>query len=228
MLNNIHFTSIKEAMVEILDHPLLQDVTIEQAVRYTLQFMNKVGYPQMYENKLADVEIEDHRGMLPCDCISIVQVMDGCSRETLKLMTDVFDSYAESIPAYKIQGRCIFTTFHDGKIKVAYRAIKTDKMGFPMIPDSPLFIEALGLYIKVKVFTYKFDEGKVPQGVLQNAKQDYAWAVGQLNSEMTLPNYDEMEIMTNMFNQLIPSVHLASDGFLHLGDHMNLPNRRRR
>lgn len=45
---------------------------------------------------------------------------------------------------------------------------------------------------------------------------------------MSTPNIAEMENITNMFNQLIPSTHEYRDGFVHLGDHINLPNGRRR
>jgi hypothetical protein len=39
--------------------------------------------------------------MLPCDCISVVQVMDETG-DCLKLMTDTFEQYDEQIPSYKI------------------------------------------------------------------------------------------------------------------------------
>lgn len=160
MVDNINMISIKELMARVTGHPLMQDVTLEQGIRYTVDFINIVGYPEIYKNKLADVEIQDHRGLLPCDLIQLVQVMDSC-HEALKQMTDNFSQYKESIPAYKVQGRCIFTTFKDGTVKVAYKAMYLDDDGFPMIPDMPLFQKALELYIKSNVFAIKFDLGKI-------------------------------------------------------------------
>lgn len=225
MVDNINMISIKELMARVTGHPLMQDITLEQGIRYTVDFINIVGYPEIYKNKLADVEIENYRGLLPCDLVQVVQVMNP-DHEALKQMTDNFNSYSESIPAYKIQGRCIFTTFKDGLVKVAYRAMYLDDEGFPMIPDMPLFQKALELYIKSNVFTVKFDLGKVNQNVLQHTEQEYCWAVAQLQSQMNTPNVAEMENITNMFNQLIPGTHEYKDGFVHLGDHINLPNRR--
>ena len=49
--------------------------------------------------------------------------------------------------------------------------------------------------------------------------------MAQLNSEMALPNYAEMENITNMINQLIPSVHEYSRAFNTLGDHTVLNGR---
>ena len=174
---------------------------------------------------LVDVEIHQNRGVLPCDLLKTVQVM-GPNHESLKKMTDNFDSYMESIPAYKIQGKCIFTTFSEGIVKIAYRAMYLDDNGFPMIPDMPLFIKALKLYIKQEVFGEKFEDGDISGDVYKKVEQDYCWAVSQLTSQMTLPDVAEMENMTNMLNQLVPSMHEYRKGFLHLGDHVNLPNKR--
>lgn len=170
--------------------------------------------------------MEDYRGMLPCDLVELVQVM-GPDGECLKQMTDNFNSFVDVTPAYKVQGRCMFATFEDGDVKVAYRAVYTDDNGFPMIPDVPLFQKALELYIKKQVFTYKFDTGEVSQAVLQHTEQDYGWTAGQLQSRMTTPNLAEMENITNMFNQLIPGLHEYRKGFKNLGDHVDLPNKRR-
>lgn len=101
-----------------------------------------------------------------------------------------------------------------------------DENGFPMIPDVPLFQKALELYIKQNVFSMLFDLQKVSQAVLQHTEQEYCWTVGQLQSQMTSPNIAEMENITNIFNQLIPSTHEYRNGFVHLGDHVNLPNRK--
>lgn len=188
-----------------------------------MDFINIVGYPEIYKDKLADVTIDNHRGLLPCDLVQVVQVMDS-NRKALKQMTDNFDQYNLSIPAYKMQGNCIFTTFSDGIVKVAYRAMYIDDDGFPMIPDLPLFQRALELYIKEQVFTVLFDMQKISQAVLKQTKQDYCWAVAQLESRMAIPNLAEMENIKNMFSQLIPNNHEYRDGFVHLGDSIELPN----
>lgn len=69
MVDNINMISIKELMARVTGHPLMQDVTLEQGIRYTVDFINIVGYPEIYKNKLADVEIHEHRGLLPCDLV---------------------------------------------------------------------------------------------------------------------------------------------------------------
>ena len=226
MMDNINMVSIKDLMASLLDHPLLQDLTIEQCVRYTVEFINITGFNNVYKNKLCNVKIQNYRGQLPCDLVQLVQVMNCKDNEALKQMTGNFDLYRDYIPSYKTQGLFIFTTFEEGEVKVAYRAMHIDDEGFPMIPDLPLFQKALELYIKCKMFTKLFDQQKISQAVLQHTEQEYAWAIGQLNSDMKMPNLAEMENITNMLHQLIPNEHEYRDGFAHLGDHINLRNRR--
>ena len=181
----------------------------------------------MHLNSLIRQDFQIYIRMLPCDCVQVVQVMDK-HNECLKLMTDNFEQYDEQIPSYKIQGRVIFTTYNNTTVKVAYRAIPVDQDNFPMVPDIPLFLNALELYIKKKVFTIKFDMQEIPQGVLRQTQQDYAWAVAQLHSELTIPKVDEMANITYMLNQWVPSRHEFQKGFVHLGDHAHLRNERRR
>ena len=96
-----------------------------------------------------------------------------------------------------------------------------------MVPDIPLFIEALSLYVKKKAFTIKFDMQEIPYQVLRQAQQDYAWTVSQLQSELNMPNVGELMNITYMLSQWIPSKHEFQKGFVHLGDHTHLPNERR-
>ena len=90
MVKEIQYTSIKEILSNIMLHPMLKDVTLEQAVIYTLRFMGLHGLPHMYQDKIGYVDIEDFRGLLPCDLVSINQVKDCASGICLRSMTDSF------------------------------------------------------------------------------------------------------------------------------------------
>lgn len=253
MVKEVQYTSIKRVLDNLLDHPLLRDLTLEQVVRYTIRFIAINGQPKLYEDKIADVEIHDFRGVLPCDLISIIQVKDLKTGMCLRSMTDSFpsgllpcppkhpappkdlnnnardpkrhspwyippiDKYFEE-PAFKTQGRVIFTTFPEGMVGISYKAIPVDEDGFPMVLDNENYLAALEAYIKKQIFTIKFDTGKIQAGVLQNAQKEYAWLAGQLNSELNIPSVSEMQSITNMINTLIPKVREFDRGFKHLGD----------
>ena len=83
---------------------------------------------------------------------------------------------------FKTLGRVIYTSFKDGNIQIAYKAIPVDDEGLPMLPDNPIFLKALELYIKKEWFTILFDLGKIQPAVLNNTQQEYAFKAGQCNS----------------------------------------------
>ena len=251
MVKEVQYTNIRRVLDNLMDHPLLRDITLEQVVRHAIRFISLHGYPKLYEDKVDSVEIKDFRGVLPCDLISITQVRDLNSGVCLRSMTDTFvrgmndkaipappkdllhntdkempihDLYIPPMfkhlkePAFKTQGRVIYTSFPMGLVEVSYKAIPVDEDGFPMLIDNENYLAALEAYIKKQVFTVKFDTGKIQAGVLQNAQADYAWAAGELQDEFTVPSISEMESITRMWNTLIPRVTEFDDGFRHLGD----------
>lgn len=265
MVKELQYTSIRRVLDNLLDHPLLRDLTLEQVVRYTLRFISLHGYPKLYQDKVEDVEITDHRGVLPCDLVSIIQVKDLKTGVCLRSMTDNFakgmlPEHGESSPlnpkpehpehkpdlnnnmrknkpwyiprackykgepAFKTQGRIIYTSFPEGIIGISYRAIPVDEDGFPLLIDNEVYLGALEAYIKKQVFTVKFDTGKINAGVLQNAQTDYAMLSAELRTEFTVPSMSEMESYTRYFNSLIPRVKEFDNGFKNLGDREYLRN----
>lgn len=244
MVDEIQYTSIRRVLDNIMDHPLLRDVTMEQAIRYTLRFIGIHGYTHLYKDKIEDIGIHDFRGLLPCDLINIIQVKDCATGICLRTMTDTFPHalkehphhgekpipdnmreiyiprghrYKEE-PAFKTQGRVIFTSFPEGRISISYRAIPVDDDGFPLLIDNEVYLAALEAYIKVQVFTIKFDTGKISGSVLQNAQQEYAWRAGQLDEEMKTPSISEMETLTRMYNTLLLGKREFDNGFRDAGN----------
>ena len=245
MVTEIQYTSIHRVLDDCLEHPMLADLTLEQVVRYTVRFISKHGYAKLYQDKMEDVEIHDFRGVLPCDLISIIQVKDDETGVCLRGMTDNFPKglgsktsqhcvdpmnnvkkpwyiyrgkkYFEE-PSFKTQGRVIYTSFPEGIVTVSYKAGPVDDEGFPMLIDNETYLDALEAYIKKRVFTIKFDQGKINASVLQNAQAEYAVAARLLMSEFTLPSVSEMESMARMWSTLIPKMRDFDNGFVNAGD----------
>lgn len=263
MVRNVQYTSIMQVLDNLLDHPLLRDVSLDQAIRHTLRFIGLHGYPQLYQDKIADVEIHKFRGELPCDLISIQQVREKCSGICLRGMTKSFNPGLKNYPkkqtehprqvpdlvnghhnpmvpppymdgmdrwcdhphclpdeemSFKTQGRIIYTSFPEGVVEMAYKSIPVDDDGYPMIIDDENYIAALEAYIKVKVFTVKFETGKISDKILENAKQDYAWLSAQLMDTMTIPSVSEMEAIGRTWMTLIPNMRTFDIGFKDFGN----------
>ena len=82
-----------------------------------------------------------------------------------------------------------------------------------MIPDNGTFPRALELYIQKRYFTILFNSSKLPLNVLQNVQQEYAFYVGQAQSDLVRPSLDEMESIKNMWTTLIQKNYKHADGF---------------
>lgn len=219
------YISLKEILDNLLDHPMLREVSFERAVNYTQSFMRIVGCPKIFEEKTAIVEIEDYRGVLPCDFNEIIQVRthNTCddNYKVFRYSTDNFhmsENKQDSFDlTYKIQGNIIFTSMKEGTIEIAYNAFAIDSEGYPLIPDNSAFIRALELYIKKQCFTVLFDLGQINQAVYQNVRQEYAWAVGQAQSDLIRPTIDQMQAITNSLNTLIWRTTEHNNGFVNNG-----------
>lgn len=220
MVTNYQYINIREILSRILRHPLLQDLSLEAAVQYTVDFFGIMGLPTTYIDKVQSVEINNFRGLLPCDLISINQVKykDYCMR----YMTDNFNNCPHNTHTFKTQGRIIYTSFKEGNVDISYKAMLVDEEGYPLLPDEPTFLRALELYIKKQWFTILFDMNKISPAVLQNTQQEYAFAVGACNNTFIIPSVSEMESIKNMWNQLIPRFNEFKTGFKFQGSQEHL------
>lgn len=226
----VKYISIRQILDDLLDHPLLQDLSFERAVNYAIHFIQIVGVPNEFEEKIAPVNIENYRGCLPCDYYDMIQVRtyregEHCPK-VFRYASDSFHYSSKKGPnkdsdawdlTYKLQNNAIYTSLKEGAIEIAYRAIRVDKEGYPMIPENSSFIQALELYIKKKVFTILFDQGKISPAVLQNTQQEYAWYVGQAQRDLTMPTIDQMESISNMWTQLLQRNNEHSRSMKSLG-----------
>jgi hypothetical protein len=224
MVKEIEYISIRELLSRVLRHKLLQDFTLEQAIQYTLDFIGIFGFPELYEDKQAEIDICDFRGKLPCDLISIDMVKDCKTNVPLRSMTAVFNpggkyyNHLRQEPQFKTQNRTIITSFPEGKVIIAYKAIPVDDEGYPLLVDNTKYLKALELYVKCHLFTILFDMGKLTPQVLNHTEQEYAWAAGQLEEESKTPSVAEMQTITNMLHQMIVRQDEFYNNFETLGN----------
>lgn len=217
-------TSIKIILDKALRHPLMQDLSLETAVDYAVDFLRIVGVPSMFSEKVIYLKVDDYRAKLPCDFYKIIQVRP-IGRPALIASTDSFfmgGRYRDSNNTYKIQGNIIYTSLEDDTLELAYLAIDTDEDGYPLIPDNSSFTRALELYIKKMWFTILFDLGKITPAVLDNTQREYAWAVGDCMTEFNRLSIDEMEAFSNSWRTMILRDHQHASGFANNGTRQTL------
>jgi hypothetical protein len=225
---NTH-VSLRVILDDLLDHPLMQDLTLERVVNYTQRFIQLVGVPSLFEEKTCELEIKDYRAQLPNDFARLLQVRKIRNKgititdtQMIKeatgsfFMSQVNDGINQNKITYKIQGSCIFTSFKEGTVELAYLAMFVDDEGLPMIDGDPAFVNALELYIKKQIFTTLFDLNKIQNQVYQVVKQDYAFAVAQVRNRLLMPDYNTLQNISNMFHQLLPNIREWDKGFKNI------------
>lgn len=209
MVKEIEYTNIREILSRVLRNKMLQEFTLEQAIQYTIDFIGIFGFPELYEDKQAEVDICEYKGKLPCDLVQITMVKDCRTNVPLRSMTAAFNpggkyyNHLRHEPQFKVQNRVIVTSFPKGRVIIAYKAIPVDDEGLPLLIDNTKYLKALELYVKCQLFTNLFEEGKITMQVLNHAEQEYAWAAGQLEEEFKTPSESEMQSITNILHQII-------------------------
>lgn len=221
MVNELQYISLREILSRVTRHSMLQDVDLEAVIQYTLEFFGLVGVPQIYEDKLAKIQIHNYKGELPCDIVRINQVREERSGTTLRAMTDSFNTQSRFIPggaSFKTQNRIIMTSFREGEVLVSYKAIHVDADGLPMLVDDQVFLLALEAYIKKRVFEAKFDADKIKREVLDRAEQQYFSLAAKAINRFKMPSPSEMQTITGMMHRMIPSTNEFEAGFKGMGD----------
>lgn len=234
----IQTTNIRRILDRVMRHPMLRDIPFETSVEYTVDFISLLGTPAIYDEKTAIIIVRNWRGQLPCDFEKMIQVRvagpQTCHRwinVPCLVPRPVYRKSGHSFHmsdfhpnagitgefTYKIQGLVIFTSTKDIDIEIAYRAYATDEEGYPLLPDNPSFLRGLESYIKLKWFTILYDQGKISQQVMQNTQQDYAWAVGDAQSEFSRLSLDDAETLSNSFKTILPRNNEHWKGFFTTG-----------
>lgn len=210
--------------VELSDLNIYKIIGVRQGDIY-FKYADNCFHPALLDDKdLEELTPQDEQEILKKNGIeseilpSYIGVKDYfkymCTFEFVNKMKVYYQNNStNNTPTYKIQGNCLFTSILEGEIELAYIGIKTDEEGFPMLLDNSSYLRALELYIKKQWFTILFDMGKIQGPVLQNVQQEYAWAVGDCESEFNRMTVDQAEY----FYSTMKNIHNESYGFKYLG-----------
>jgi hypothetical protein len=221
------YVRIEEVLDRLYRNPLCVDVTLESVVDYLIDFFRLVGVPSMFDERVFEGEIKEYRCKLPDDFYEEIMVLMKESRERefvpARASSDAFPDYRESglkPPAaytFVVNNLYLFASLQKGRVKMNYRAIATDDKGFPLLPGDRFFMHAFEGYVKMKYYQLLWENGKLPDKVLQQVQQDYSWAVGKLEISTKMPTLSQMESLANSFTNLIPRENEFKHRFQNLG-----------
>ena len=139
----------------IEDLPMDLSAYIHRFYSWIEYALGQMGLVKYYSLTHRVIDIENHRGELPCNFhfIHSAWIRGNCNGglSYLNLTGSPFigelNSYTKSGNKGRIEDNYIYTDIDKGKILLVYRQIPKDDEGYPLIPDNPFLNEALMYYI---------------------------------------------------------------------------------
>lgn len=126
---------------------------------------------------------------------------------------------------YYINNNYIKLNVRSGYLKVAYQAMPLDEEGYPLIPDSASFMEAVYWYIITKLLYPRWVQGAIRDAVYYDARSNWNYYCKQAYGQAMMPSPDKMEALKNKWLQFYPEVNDFDSNFSSTGNKQTLYNR---
>lgn len=214
-----HYESLKLLGDRLLRNNVMKGISWDFIIDSTIDFMDIVGVPEIYEDKLYEGTIEEYRVELPCGFIeeNFVKIDGVPAMAASDPMHTHYNKVGSNTvhTTYSVNNSYLFASKEKGKIQIAYKAIMQDSEGYPMMPSNRIFISALEWFIKAAYFTMLWEDGKIEDKRLHNAQQEYAWAVGRLESDSNRLSLGRAELLLHSLRTLVPRENEFSQSFTH-------------
>lgn len=115
-------------------------------------------------------------------------------------------------PQFFIKPGWIVLNRKKGFVKLSYKAIATDERGYPLIPDSTSYQEAIYWYVMMKLSFPKFLKGtlgspKAPRAgseIYSYLQHQWNFYRNQAYAEAMMPTESDMRSIKNEWNKLVP------------------------
>jgi len=223
---NINYISLGKILFSVLNNPLCQELTHDEAAEYSLDYIKLLGAPLTYLDKVEDLKVCDYKVELPCDLLYVkgIKFHNGLA---FRYASDNFhvDQDNESNHrhhdrelTYSIQKGILFTSIDDCDIKISYKAIALDEDGYPLIPDNVKVKEGLRYYIMFRYLEPLWMMGKITDKAFEVIQQKYFWYIGAADASLRNVSPDQLETVMNGVNRIIRSSSAHTNSFKNLGE----------
>jgi len=210
-------SSVEENINDEVDCPIVIDCLGQPLQEYELAYYRPY-YDLKFEHDLWNTS-RFHNHFTP-----VIKATDNFFA-TKGLCDNEINKYDGRDQYQLIAASVIRLSFCEGQIAVLYDRTKTDKNGYPMIPDQVSFIAACSAYVIMmaeKKAMYKRRDGSV--GSFTYAERDWDKFCSQAACFDLMPKgEDELQNLANNKNRLIPRTH---DYYSFFGN-LNRPEERR-
>jgi len=216
--------SLKHILWKVLNHPLAAELSYDQAAEFAVEAIDLIGAPLGYIDKVSEplVQINKYKGAMPLDYVQIrgarrIQNLDNFNRHAIPLThtTNLYNKSekcseqsiddCETIQefTFKVENGVMFTSFEEGQVEVAYKALPVDDDGYPLIADNPKYKLAIEYYILCRYIEPLYDIGKITDKAYNRICQNKDWYIAGAQSSMQLASIPHLESTMNAINRLI-------------------------
>lgn len=150
---------------------------------------------------------------------------------TEKLSKYLTEKNVQEQPEYFIKPGWIVTNKHKGFVKIAYKAIAVDERGYPLVPDTTSYQEAIYWYIVMKLNFPKYMNSlatnknvKMLQNIYFYMQQQWNFYRNQAYAEAMMPTADEMRNIKNEWNKLVPEFDADREFFRDINKEQTIYN----
>ena len=240
------FTSIKEIIEGVYrDTQIHEELDIWDVIEWGGEALELIGAGLAYEELVAELCVKEHRAPLPCnlhisDSVSYLGnplkqctgTFGAISTTPTSTSTNVIDGKQVDKDNFPMQGNMpnggqdcyymndnfIITSFESGCILLAFRGIKVDHEGYPMVPDNISYKKALKSYITMMIDRIGWRKGQMPEAVYRDSQRDWEWYVKQARGSANMPNLDMMDNIRLQWMKLRPSQTAHQTFYTDLGN----------
>jgi hypothetical protein len=210
-------TSIKTIIAKVVrDLDLMdQEVPWEDMIEWIAEGLKHIGSYYQFTEKAADIDIEDYKGVLPCDFYKSIRILQGTyneyhnNHESLitketdgdKLQTEIegikFSNYD-----FNITHNVITVSYRTGTIKLQYLAMPVDSDGFPLVPDDVSYSDALFWKVAYHLCLRGHEFKRKELNNLQFVKNKWGFYCTQARANANMPDGDMYERLKNNWLRL--------------------------
>lgn len=223
-MNSGKSISLKEILWRVKLHPLMSDLTYDDAALYAIEAIRLIGAPVSFSRNIKELSVVNHKARLPESLIEIRGIKDFYSNVAYSYASDIYmgdncneDFNCECIKdsnfSYTYEQGILKTSIKNTKVLLSYKSLPVDEEGYPLINDNQANQNAIRYHILYSHLEPLYDIGKVTDKAFNRISQNRDWYIGAASSSMQLNNLDHLETTMNAINRLLINTTAHSQGF---------------
>jgi hypothetical protein len=219
-----------------------EDDLLIDILEWSAEALEQIGVYNQYEKVCAKLDIVNYKAELPCNYVALEQVTYEGSVINYSTSTNLpVDNrleyshvssnssnihriselplllgnkyYVSNDNYFIIDNNWIKTSFETGQLEIAYLSQLVDNEGFPLIPDTVSFKEAIYWYIVYKITYAQARRNEINNSFYTDAYDKWLWYCNQAGAKAMMPDLGTLENLKRSFISLKPNLYKFNQQF---------------